>query len=106
MDITLLNIIRLTVGLALGGAIGSAFGFIQKAAARRNQIKHDAGKLKTGWAVMPGSLTRVAFLLVALALIQLVCPMLFTDSTQWWVSGGIVIGYGWLLFKDLRRAIA
>jgi hypothetical protein len=32
-----------------------------------------------------------------------VCPLLFRDGTQWWVSGGVVAGYGWTLFQQLQR---
>ena len=52
---------------------------------------------------MPGSMRRTAYLLLALVLVQLVCPMLFTDGTQWWVSGGVVAGYACMLFLELRR---
>jgi len=47
---------------------------------------------------------RVAYLLVALVLVQIVCPLLFIDGSQWWVSGGVVVGYGALLFRQLRQA--
>jgi hypothetical protein len=57
---------------------------------------------------MPGSMRRVAFLLVALVLVQFVCPLLFVGASQWCVSGGVVLGYGWVLFRGLaqRRARA
>jgi hypothetical protein len=52
---------------------------------------------------MPGSMRRVAYLLVALAGVQVICPLLFTNGTQWWVSGGVVAGYGLVLAQELRR---
>jgi hypothetical protein len=55
---------------------------------------------------MPGSMRRTAYLLVALALVQLVCPLLFTNGCQWWVSGGVVLGYGALLYRGLRGKMA
>ena len=101
-------IVRILLGLVAGGLIGYAFGLIQNAARLRNEKKQLEGKLKTGWSIMPGSGLRVACLMVALVLIQVICPLLFRDGTQWWVSGGVVLGYGWTLFRQLmlRRAEA
>lgn len=99
---TFISLLVPAVALAVGAGVGFAFGYLQDAALKRNEKLESSGKLKSGWTLMPGSGTRVAFLLIALALIQLVCPMLFTDGTQWWVSGGVVAGYGWMLFKQLR----
>jgi len=89
-----------------GIMIGAAFGLIQDAARRRNERLQQAGKLNNGWAVMPGSGRRVAYLLVALALVQLVCPLLFVNGIQWWVSGGVVGGYGAILYRQLRQRLA
>jgi uncharacterized BrkB/YihY/UPF0761 family membrane protein len=100
---TMFTIIYPVLALAVGGAIGLAFGQFQNAALRHNQRLEAAGKFKSGWSLMPGSGTRIAFLLIALALIQLVCPMLFADGIQWWVSGGVAAGYGFVLFKQLRE---
>jgi hypothetical protein len=96
--------VKAILGLIVGALIGCAFGLIQNLALRRNEKRRDSGALKTGWAVMPGSFTRVAYLMVALLVIQLVCPLLFSDGTQWWVSGGVCLGYGALLFSRLKQA--
>jgi membrane protein implicated in regulation of membrane protease activity len=56
--------------------------------------------------VMPGSGRRVAYLLVALVLVQIVCPLLFTNGVQWWVSGGLVAGYGVVLYWQLRQRLS
>jgi hypothetical protein len=103
MQIHLLDLIRDVVGLLAGGAIGYAFGLLQSAALRRHEQLEQGGKLKNGWSLMPGAGARVAYLLIALALVQLVCPLLFVDGTQWFVSGGVVGGYGWMLLHQLRR---
>ncbi len=95
-------ILRPLAGLAAGGLIGVGFGMVQDLAWRRNQQLQQAGDLKSGWAVMPGSMRRVAYLLVALVAVQIFCPMLFTDGVQWWVSGGVVAGYGAMLYRQLR----
>jgi hypothetical protein len=47
-------------------------------------------------------MSRVALLLLVLALIQAVCPVFFVDGIQWWVSAGVAIGYGAQLFIQLR----
>ena len=106
MDMHLFDLLRDAVALTGGTVIGLAFGLLQRAAQLKNEQREATGQLKNGWSLMPGSGARVAYLLVALALIQLVCPMLFVDGTQWWVSAGVVLGYGWMLLQQLlhRRA--
>lgn len=103
MELHLIDILRCAAAILIGGMIGLAFGTLQQAALRRHEEQERAGKLKNAWSIMPGSGARVAYLLVTLALIQLVCPMLFADGTQWWVSGGLLAGYGWHLVQRLRR---
>ncbi len=94
------------VSLVAGGLVGVSFGLLQEAAARRHQKLEDTGKLKSGWTLMPGSFTRVAYLMIALVLVQIVCPLLFSDGCQWWVSGGVVAGYGCVLYTQLRRRLS
>lgn len=103
MEIHLIALASCAVAVLVGGVIGLGFGALQTAALRRNETRERTGQLKNGWSLMPGSGARVAYLLVTLALIQLVCPMLFSDGTQWWVSGGLLAGYGWHLLQNLRR---
>lgn len=86
-----------------GAVIGVSFGVLQTKAAQRNKQLVETGKLNSGFGVMPGSMRRVAYLIVALALIQLVCPLLFTTHCEWWVSAGVVGGYGAVLINQLRR---
>jgi len=93
--------------LIVGGLIGAAFGQLQNVARRRNEQKEAAGALKSGWSLMPGSGVRVAYLLLTLVLIQVLCPVLFKNSsTQWWVSGGVVVGYGTMLALQLRERLS
>jgi hypothetical protein len=101
-----MEILRPALGLIAGGMIGFAFGVIQNAALRRNEKRQLEGKLNNGWRVMPGSGVRVAYLMIALVLVQIICPLLFKDGTQWWVSAGVVIGYGIVLFRQLQQQLA
>jgi len=93
--------------LIVGGIIGLAFGQLQNVARRRNEQKEQEGKFKSGWSLMPGSGVRVAYLLITLVLIQIICPMLFKNgNTQWWVSGGVILGYGVMLALQLRERLS
>lgn len=93
--------------LIVGGLIGMAFGQLQNIARRKNEKREIEGKLNSGWSLMPGSGVRVAYLLITLVLIQFICPVLFkNDSTQWWVSGGVVVGYGSMLAVQLRQRLS
>lgn len=99
------NIFISITGLVVGGIIGIAFGAIQNAASLRNEKSQQAGKLKSGWAIMPGSMRRVAFLMIALVLVQIGMPILFDGIIQWMVSAGLVLGYGWRLYIEFRRKV-
>ncbi len=103
MDFPLFDLVRSAAGLVAGGVIGLAFGMLQEAALRRNERREREGKLKNGWSLMPGAGARVAYLLLTLLGVQMICPMLFADGTQWWVSGGLLLGHGSALWQRLRR---
>lgn len=103
METHLFEILRALFGLILGGTIGLGFGLIQTAAYRRHEKLQEHGKLTNSWTVLPGSAGRVAYLLVALALVQLISPALFAGGSQWWVSAGVAGGYGAVLFRQFRQ---
>ena len=103
MTMLFMNTFLILVAATAGGVIGYLFGIIQNHALRRNERRQQTGTLNTGWAVMPGSMTRVAYLLIVLVAIQFLCPLLFKDGTQWWVSAGVVMGYGYVLFRRLME---
>ena len=89
--------------LILGSVIGLAFGSIQNAAMLRNKKLEQSGRLASGWSIMPGSMRRVAFLMMALAIVQVACPFFFhNDIIQWVVSAGVALGYGWTLLYQVR----
>jgi hypothetical protein len=99
------NTFLTVAGFIVGGLIGLAFGAVQNFALRRNEKRQMEGQLKSGWVVMPGSMSRIAFLMIALTLVQIGMPMLFDGVSQWMVSAGVVLGYGWMLFFELRRKV-
>ena len=103
MQIQFIEIVRSSAALVAGGVIGLAFGMLQDIALRRNQRREQSGEFNSVVAVMPGSMRRVAYLLVALVLVQIICPILFVGASQWWVSAGVVASYGALLFRRLRH---
>jgi hypothetical protein len=102
MQILFADYLHDLAGLLAGGAIGLAFGWLQAAALRQHEQLERSGRLRSVWSLMPGSGARVAYLLIALALVQFICPLLFVGGTQWWVSAGVVAGYGWRLYRQLR----
>ena len=91
------------LAVAAGGAIGYFFGLIQNRALQRNEKRQQSGELGNGWSVMPGSATRVAYFMMVLIAIQFLCPLLFKDGTQWWISAGVVLGYGYVLYRRLMQ---
>ena len=105
METTLIEILYRGAALGAGVAVGSAFALLQNMALRRHEKQERSGKLKNGWSLMPGAGARVAYFLIALLLVQICCPVLFVDGTQWWVSAGVVVGYGWFLVRQLRERL-
>ncbi len=99
--IQMIEVLKLIAALTAGGVIGFAFGAIQERALRRNEQRQAKGELKSEWGVMSGSAKRVVWLMIALIGVQVLCPLLFKGGTQWWVSGGVVAGYGLVLYRRL-----
>jgi len=106
MTTEFLTMLQSALGLLVGSLIGASFGMIQNAARRRNEKRQQAGEFNNGWAAMPGAGGRVVYLLVALVLVQIICPLLFKDSVKWWVSAGVAGGYGFMLFWQLRQRLS
>src|SRR5258706_15543175 len=96
-----MEILRSLLALLAGGIIGLVFGLLQNLALRRNERRQQLGQLGSGWAVMPGSAKRVATLLVALALVQIVCPLLFIGGGRGVLALGVVFCYGFLFFRPV-----
>ena len=102
MPSILIDLVRTSAALAAGGVLGLGFGTLQQAARRRHETRQNDGQLKSGWSLMPGAGARVGYFVIALVLVQVICPLLFADGTQWVVSGGVAVGYGWTLYTQLR----
>jgi len=103
MENLVISALLTAAAFAVGGAIGYAFGLWQLMARLRHEKLERAGKFHNAWKVMPGSGGRVALFLLFLVLVQWLCPLIFTDSIKWWVSGGILLGYGTVLLRQLRQ---
>ncbi len=108
MQSSTLNVFITPMALLGGTAIGYGFGLLQAAATRRHAKLQAQGKFNTGWAATPGSMRRVAFLLVALAVTQFLFPIFFTPGglSQWAMALGVVGGYGIVLYRGLRERMA
>jgi hypothetical protein len=98
----MIETLRVMSAVLAGGVIGIAFGLLQEKARLRYEQKQQRGELKSEFNVMSGSMRRVASLMIALVLVQVICPLLFRDGTQWLVSGGVVVGYGILLYRRFK----
>ena len=94
------------LALITGGAIGLLFGMIQNKALIKNKRLQRQGKLKNNLAIMPGSFTRIAGLLIVLVLVQITCPIFFSGNIQWLVSAGILLSYAFTLLKQMNNRIS
>jgi hypothetical protein len=93
------------ISIALGGIIGCGFAWLQLQALRRNELLEKRQALTSLLKRLPGSGARVALLLMALVLVQVLVPRV----NQWWFTGGLVVTYSlpfvWRLFQWLSRKL-
>jgi hypothetical protein len=92
------------LGIVLGTIIGGAFARLQMLALRRNELLERREQVPTLLRQIPGSGGRVAFLLVALVLAQ----VLFQTASLAWMAAAVAVAYAipfaWRLrVKYLRR---
>jgi hypothetical protein len=91
------------LGITLGLVIGGAFAWLQLQALRRNELIARQQQLPTLLKQLPSSGARVAFLLIALVLVQVFVPA----ANKWWLTGGLAAGYGvpflWRLLQMAQR---
>ena len=87
------------LGIILGMVIGAAFAWLQLLAAQRREMLEKQQQVPTLLRQLPGSGARVAFLLMALILVQIFVP----DANKWWLSGSLVVCSGVPALWRLRQ---
>ena len=86
-------------GMAVGIILGGAFAWLQLQTLRRNELLEKRQELPTLLKQLPGSGGRVAFLLIALVLVQVLVP----NVDKWWLSGSLAVSYGIPFLLRLRH---
>ena len=85
------------LALLAGVSIGYPFGLLQTTADKQRD-----GKPTGKWpAFLSGKGARITYLILTLVVIQLTCPFFFVAAIRWWVSGGVMLGYGWTLCRQI-----
>ncbi len=77
-------------GITLGVLIGGTFAWLQLQALRRNELLEKRQQLPTLLRQLPGAGGRVAFLLLALVIAQVIAPTV----DKLWLSGSLAVSYG------------
>ena len=103
LAIVFVDVIRDLLAASAGVIIGGSFGLLQSRALRKNEERRDRGDLNSHWRVMLSSPRRIVWFLLCLVAIQVLCPALFVAGAEWWVSGGVALGYGLVQFNNFRR---
>jgi hypothetical protein len=93
------------LGVILGVMIGGTFAWLQMLALRRNEMLEKQERLPGFLRLIPGSMGRVAFLLLALVLAQ----VRFPGVNLWWLTGSLIVTYAipfvWRLRDPSRKLI-
>lgn len=85
------------LGLVLGAVIGGVYVALQRLELRR---KDAAIQPRGVWALVPGAVARLAFLVVAWWL-----AFQFTDADKYWLTGALVVSYSLPLVLQLKHMI-
>jgi hypothetical protein len=85
------------LGLVLGAVIGGVYVALQRLELRR---KDAAIQPRGVWALVPGAVARLAFLVVAWWL-----AFQFTDADKYWLTGALVVSYSLPLVWQLKQMI-
>lgn len=101
----MLELLKSALAVLIGFGVGYGFGLLQENARRRNAALQSAGDFKLGVKQLPGTGRRIAYLLLSLLAVQLLCPLLFRDGIQWLVSFGLLVGYGIPMWSQLRERL-
>jgi len=90
------------LGITLGILIGGSFAWLQLRAARRNELLQKQQQSPEILRQVPGSMTRVAYLLMALVAAQ----VFFPHADKWCLSAALVVAYGIPFFWRLKDKIS
>ncbi len=86
------------LGLVLGALIGMAFAWLQLQALRRNELLEQQKEVPGWLKQVPGSMGRVAFLLMAFVLAQILFPV----ANVVWMAAGVAVAYAIPFILRLR----
>src|SRR2546425_7444338 len=94
------------LGLVIGAVIGGLYAWWQlRALARHERIQREQGQAPSVTSMIPGSMTRVAALLIVLVGAQMVFP----KANLLWVAFGVGIAYSipffwrlWLMYSQRK----
>ena len=95
------------LGVTLGVVIGGAYAAWQLAALRKNEQRQREAGAPSLAGMVPGSMLRVALLLIALVVVQIVVPAEYkTQNFYWSLTISLAVTYSipfaWKL-KDMMR---
>ena len=85
------------LGLILGAVIGVVYIALQRWELRR---KNAAVQPRGVWALLPGAIGRLVFLVAAWWL-----AFQFTVADKYWLTGGLVVSYSLPLFWQLKEMV-
>ncbi len=87
--------------VAAGIVIGGAFAWLQLQALRRNEMLEKRQAMPAFLRRLPGSGVRIAFLLLSLALVQVLLPA----ANKWWLTGSLLISSSIPILWRLTRLV-
>jgi drug/metabolite transporter (DMT)-like permease len=98
-----------SLGLLLGVIVGGTYAALQLAALRKNERRQQQEQQSPKvTAMLPGSMVRVALLLVALVLVQVFVPEEYKKNPRfyWCLAIGVVVAYSVPFFWRLKDMIS
>jgi hypothetical protein len=92
------------LGLLVGMVIGAGYAWLQLLALRRNELLQQQEKPRGVIAMLPGSMARVALLLLVLVLIQVLDQKQMINRI--WLVIGLVVAYSVPFFWRLKQMMS